>query len=233
MGKTLVDRFLSPWVVLGALAVLLAAGMRYGRGRVVIISDPSLLRNATVRETPMGVASVRMLQWVTPPNVKRLIFDEYHFGYGERLGFFELIGNAMLRTRLGRAALVVLGSALLLLMAVAPRPLVPPLRARIERRSPLEHVFALARAYEQVGASRTAMRRLLHGLKRRHGAAQRQGEDKDLLRAILERVPSLTPELESIQNALAVPVPSDELLAASRALEKVEKVAFPHNEMET
>ena len=58
--------------------------MPFGRGRVAIVSDPDQLRNDVLRECTWnaGVTAIRMLEWVDPARTRRLVFDEYHQGYG-------------------------------------------------------------------------------------------------------------------------------------------------------
>jgi hypothetical protein len=99
-----------------------------------------------------------------------LWFDEYHHGFMDGGG--NLLGGMMRYA--GRVLPAGLWIQLLLAVALllwgagrrfgAPLP-PPPLR----RRSPLEHVEALAGAYRQAGARRTARRLLMAGMARRLG----------------------------------------------------------------
>ena len=65
----------------------IAAGFPLGRGRVVVVSDPDLLRNDVMRRCRWAadVRAVRMLEWLRDggdaPRTT-LVFDEYHQGYG-------------------------------------------------------------------------------------------------------------------------------------------------------
>ncbi len=100
-------------------------------------------------------------------DAERLVFDEYHQGYGDHPGTVRGIVTYLGRTASGHLVLQLAGAGLVLLLAVGPRLLPPRAAERIERRSPLEHVDALARAYRAVGATRTATARLVHGVRRR------------------------------------------------------------------
>jgi uncharacterized membrane protein len=68
-----------------------------GRGRIVVIADPDLLRNDVLRHCDWGVdvLTVRMLEWLRasdgPPRTT-LAFDEYHQGYGSRPSVFSVTG---------------------------------------------------------------------------------------------------------------------------------------------
>jgi hypothetical protein len=204
-----------------------AAAFPYGRGRVVVVSDASIMRNIELRDTYSGITAIRLLEAATPPGVKRLVFDEYHFGYGQRSTFAGLVWRALFGTRIGRLTVTLAAAALVLLLAVAPRPITPPPRAAIERRSPLEHVGALARAYQTIGASQTAMRRLVRGLRRRHAPAASSVPDDEYLEALADRHPLLASDVETVLHTLRNPVTPAELSEAARVLERVEHAVYP------
>jgi hypothetical protein len=147
-----------------------------GRGRVVAWSDATPLTNERLRRSGAGLLFARAAAEAAAGG-RTVRFDEYHHGFSG--GGSAIAGTfRFLRDRpLGHAA-VQLGVALagLILLAGrrfgAPVPM-PPAR----RRSPLEHVEALAGAYRQGGARRTARRLLLAGLARRMGRPPaREGE---------------------------------------------------------
>ena len=97
-------------------------------------------------------------------------------------------------------------------------------RTVVERRSPLEHVGALSRAYEQARASRTAARRLARGVSRRHAhGAWRRADDEEFLRSIATRHPRLAPEVERVIAATRQSVTPAELVQVGRAIEVIER----------
>ena len=204
-----------------------AASFPWGRGRVVVVSDPRLLRNSELDETYGGVIAIRLLERATPPGVSRLIFDEYHFGYGQRRTFIGLIAGALFGTPAGRLTLQVAAAALILLLAFAPRALKPVSRPTIERRSPLEHVGALARAYEQVDATRTAMQRLVRGVRRRHTPAGSTVPDDAYLEGLAQRHPETRADVALVVRALEHRVSEQTLSEAARALERIEHAVYP------
>jgi hypothetical protein len=208
-----------------------AAAFAYGQGRVVVVADPRILRNSVLEETYGGIIAIRLLQQATPEGVSRLIFDEYHFGYGQRSTLFGLLGRALFGTRAGRLTLQVALAALILLLAVAPRAITPRPSPSIERRSPLEHVGALARAYEQIAATQTAMRRLLRGVRRRHTPLGSSLGDEDYLEALAQRHPESASDVAIIRNALQRPLSSEELSGAAQALERLEHTVYPTSEL--
>ena len=148
-----------------------AAGFPFGAGRVVVLSDPDLVRNDVLRVCRFGldVVAARMLEYLAAgtPRRDRLVFDEYHQGFGTHPGTLRAIALYLSRAASGHVLLQGLLAGLVLLLALGPRALPVHDEERVERRSPLEHVGALAQAYARVGATRTATARLVRGLRRR------------------------------------------------------------------
>jgi hypothetical protein len=204
------------------------AGFALGAGRVVAIADASVLRNDVVRRGLNAAIPIRALEYASPAPRSPVVFGEYHFGYGERTSLSELVWRAMTTTPAGRAALVLIVAALLLLMAASPRPIAPVDRVRIERRSPLEHVGALARAYEQIAATRSTVRRLVRGVRRRHGGSRRASEDEEGYLATLRvRHPSAAGDIALVERALHTPTAPAELRAAGDAIARIERLVSP------
>jgi hypothetical protein len=208
-----------------------AAGFPYGRGRIVIASDPDILRNDVLRACDYGIAlpAVRMLEYLSAGAGvarRRVVFDEFHHGFGAQPGTMRAIARYLGGTGSGHLLFQLLGAGLLLLLAAAPRDIPPTDPERIERRSPLEHVDALARAYAQVAATRTATTRLLHGVRRRleRGSVQRGAVHTDdvFLENAEALAPALQPEVALIRRALRTTVPRREFAAVGAALERLE-----------
>jgi hypothetical protein len=149
-----------------------AVGFALGRGRVVVVADPDLLRNDVIRRCGWGadVRAVRMLEWLSDGGDAArtaLVFDEYHQGYGHMASMPGAISEFLVDHPLGRTLLQLALAALVLLLALGPRPVPPVDVLRVERRDPLEQIDALAHAYEQVHATRTITARLLRGVRSR------------------------------------------------------------------
>jgi len=220
-------------------------GFPLERGRVVVAADPDLLRNDVLRVCRWGadVAAVRMLEYASEGapgggTRRRLVFDEYHQGYGEQPGAVRGILTYLERTSSGHLVLQLAGAGLLLLFAIGPRLLPPRATERIERRSPLEHVDALARAYRTVGATRTATLRLVHGVRRRveHssgplGAQSGATSDDAFLAWARERVPARSADVDLVRQALERPVPRRQLETVGQALRRLETslTSFPRS----
>ena len=213
-----------------------AAGFALGRGRVVVVSDPDLLRSDVLRVClwKTDVVAVRMLEYLSARDTGaprlRLLFDEYHQGYGWQASTTRAIRTYLGNTASGRALATLLLASLVWLLVLAPRPLPPTDRTTIERRSPLEHVAALATAYDQVGATRTAVLRLLRGVRRRtQRGTSNNLSDTDFLDWAQQRKPALAPDIVTIRHALEQPIARAELANVAQALDRLESSLATHS----
>lgn len=205
-------------------------GMTYGKGRIVIASDPDIFRTDVLRDCRfgLGVASVRALEYLAAGGNeprRRIVFDEFHQGHGARPGSLRAVSSYLGGTPSGRFLFQLAVAGLVLLVAAAPRIVAPRDPGRLERRSPLEQVDALSRAYAQVGATRTSARRLVRGLRRRVERAPR-GAVLDTDDRFLERLASLAPSLRDdvtlLRRALTEPLSVTAFAALGPALQRVE-----------
>ncbi|GEM_PF-437499 len=221
--------FLSVRGPTGARPVVPATvGYPLGRGRVLVISDPDVLRNDVVRRCRwgIGVRVIDGLTWVSAGRRPPLIFDEYHQGFGAHAGLPRAVWAFLTDIPLGHTIIQWAVGGLVLVLALGVRAIPPRSVPRIERRSPLEHVDALARAYEQIHGTRTAARRLARGLRRRHerGGWRAQG-----------RAPA-GPDVSAIGTAIGTEaVPAGGVTAAGHVDEAdarfLEAVAAAHPEV--
>lgn len=209
----------------------LAVGFPLGRGRVVAVADGTALRNDILRycTTGFSVPYVRWLEYlrdssaVVPRDL--LVFDEYHQGHGVQPGTIRAVVTFFAETATGHAVAQLAFAALLLLAAKGGRLVPPPPDVTDERRSPLEHVDALARAYAQVGATRTATQRLVRGVRRRTApATARAGSlaDDEWLASVAARAPARTGDVARVRTALGAGVPPGQFPAVADALAAIE-----------
>jgi len=140
---------------------------RLGRGRVIAWADALPLTNTRLKSSHAAELFARTA--VDAAGGRTLWFDEYHHGFKSGGSVVRGTARFLASERAGHAALQVMAAILGVLLLVGRRfgrPLPsPPAR----RRSPLEHVEALAGAYRQAGARDTARRLLLAGMARRLG----------------------------------------------------------------
>lgn len=205
-------------------------GIPYGRGRIVVAADPDVLRNDALRNCLYGieVPMVHALDYLTErdgANRRNLVFDEFHLGSRARSSSTGLVTRYLTETRSGNVILQVCIAGLVLLLAAATRVLPPRDETRIERRSPLEHVDALARAYSQVGATRTGALRLVRGMQRRVGGTRRAStrvSDDTFLMRIADSVPTAKADVNVVRHALSHSVTEQEFVEVGQAIARIE-----------
>lgn len=205
-------------------------GMPYAAGRIIVASDPDILRNDALRNCGYGLdvaaaAALAYLRDAESANRTRVVFDEYHLGRGQRTGAGGVVQSYLTTTSSGRALLQLCVAGLLLLLAAAPRVLPPRPDEGVERRSPLEHVDALARAYAQVGATRTGAQRLVRGLQRRLGGSSRRAgsrSDTEFLERVGETKPPLAGDVAVVVHALSNSVTPADFVDVGRAVARIE-----------
>jgi hypothetical protein len=182
-------------------------GIPLGAGRVGVFADGQRLRNVGFRDDGAAEVSIRALEWVTHNRRAPLVFTEYQQGFGRHPTLSATVSDVLSGTTAGRVALQGALAALVLLLAVAIRPMPPRATFRVERRSALEHVEALAGAFEHSGATRWATRRLVRGVRRRHPAgASRAMPDDAYLSWVAARFPPTVADVRAVGHALSEPV---------------------------
>ncbi len=200
------------------------ATLPIGRGTAMVIADPSFLRNDIVKKTAGAMLAVRMMERLDYTGRAPLVFDEYHQGFGTQDTMMDVVEDALTKTTWGRVGLQIALAALLYLAMVGVRPIPPVSRARLERRSPLEHVGALSRAYESIGATKLAAQRLVRGLRRRHPLGGRaQGSDAEYLTFLRLRLPAMSGDIDTLKNALTRETTAEQLLAVGSAIDHIER----------
>jgi hypothetical protein len=199
-------------------------GIPMGRGRIVVMSHGALLSNLMLRADRNAVLPVRMLEWLAPGRRPTLVFAEYHQGHGQHASVMGTLRGELLHTPGGRAVLQLLLAGILLLLARGVRPIAPYPRVRNERRSPLEHVGALAQAYAQVHAARTALRRLVRGLRRRHPIGTlRSTSDADYLSSVAARHPTVAGDVDLLLALMQDRPTPDRFEAGGAAIANIER----------
>lgn len=205
-------------------------GFPLGAGRVVAIASPQVFHNYAIETCEWGadVAIARSFEYVKPSGVERpaMVFDEFHHGYGAHGGSATAVGRYLAHTASGHFLEQALLAALVLLMAYAPRAILPRDPARIPRRSPLEHADALAHAYSDVEATRTATSRLMSGVRRRVGRTVAVGaaaNDATFLDAVVRRTPTLAPSVEVVRRGLSETLTPRQFAAIADAVLDIER----------
>jgi hypothetical protein len=210
-----------------------AIGFPLGKGRVVAISDPNTLRNDFLRicRWGLGVSAAQMLDYLTQGKQRgnvTIVFDEFHQGFGPQPSVNRAVGGFLFGTPSGAMMVQVIAAALILLLAVAPRPIAPEPAVNTQRRSQLEHVEALSSAYRQISATRVVTERLVRGLRRRlaggRSASPRLSEtDSAFLKQVAAAYPQISADATLVSAALTRQSSPTELVAAAEAIETIER----------
>jgi hypothetical protein len=208
--------------------LLTAAGQRAvavtltyeGGRRVTLVADDRLFTNRALRETAAGPFALGLVV----PRYRRVVVDELHHGYE---GDGSLAGATLdwsLRSPWGWAAWQAALVGLVGLLAAGIR--FGPARAAIERRrrSPLEHVRALATALAAARGHDVAVRLMVQGLRRRLSVSGRPTRGD--LDAWLD---SLTPALRTERGHDAL----DDLVELTRRQPSADDVLRAANDVET
>ena len=212
----------------------LVSGHRVGRGYAIAVAPPTIVMNQVIREPRAAIAIVRAIQFAnssigasgTQPHANDVVFDEYHHGFGVHADMPAAVINALTNTPLGRVTLELVAAALVLLLAIAVRPIAPVSIPAVSRRSPLEHVGALAHAYAQVNARALGTGRLVRGLRRRHPLGlPRSLPDSVYLTALRDRIPSAATDVDRILSASTPDLPDipDRFVTIGAAVANIER----------
>jgi hypothetical protein len=189
--------------------------------RVILLADAELLRNRTLRSTAAGPFALRLFLG----RYDRVVFEEYHHGFGAQ---GSLAGAALAwsrRSPWGWAVwqLAAVGLLALLFAGVRFGPARPGIpRAR---RSPLEHVRALATALAAAGGHDVAIGAIVRGLRRRLVPAALRGRARGDWRDWLAQLehsaahPRSKASLAALSELTRPGQPSTSVLRAANAVE--------------
>ncbi|HTR22057.1 MAG TPA: DUF4350 domain-containing protein [Gemmatimonadales bacterium] len=201
--------------------------LRYALGGpVTLIAENRYLRNRAWRET---AAPYVVLPLLLPPKPGRITWDEYHHGYGSE-GSLQRAVLAWLAGSPVGWALLQLTAVLLLWLGVAAVRFGPAQTGiDVRRRSPLEHVEALAAGLAAAGPRGVdvVVNLVVAGLARRLGRSGRMvsGASRDWLTALEVSVtsPRGRAAVRTLRRVVDQPggPSSERLLKAAQAVEDV------------
>lgn len=192
----------------------------YPDGRAAtLVADDGLFRNRTLRRTLAGAFALGLVA----DRYDRVIVDEYHHGYvaAGSLGGAAIAWST--RSPWGWMVWQLVAVGMVALVASGVR--FGPVRSAIERRrrSPMEHVRALATALAAAQGHDVAVRLMVQGLRRRLSRGGRPaGADLDAWLAGLARSTRSArgrEALETLTTALRTPADAETVLAAGSAVE--------------
>jgi hypothetical protein len=190
-------------------------------GRFILVGDGALFADTTLRYTDAGIFTLALVA----DRYGRVVIDEAKHG--------QLTGGSMSGALLawsGRSPwgwllwqLIAVGAVALLAAMVRSGPLL--ITTERQRRSPLEHVRALATALSAARGHDVALRLLIGGLRRRLSADGRPTRDdpRPWLAGLVERMrtPRGRAAARTLQDLNRRPPSPAEVLAAANAVEVV------------
>lgn len=151
-------------------------------GVALLVADGGLFANRRVRETAAGEFTLGLVSG----SFSHVIVDEYHQGFGPGGGMLSAARHWLVTTPVGWAILQlgIVATIALLLGAIRFGPARHVVVRR--RRSPLEHVHALATALAAAGGHEVAVSLVVRGLRRRlsHGGGAPGGSTVEWLAAL-------------------------------------------------
>lgn len=173
-------------VIARADTAALAVSIPVDRGRIVAVADPTMVSNGALRRSDNAVWLVSLAAaW----GEGKILFDEYHHGFGEKRGTGQLI-RAFLMTPWGSSVLQLSAAALLYLFVYRRRfgrISEPPLPSRA---SPLELVNARAGFLQAAAAQGLAAELIVQDLCRNLTPRRRKISDGADLTAELASLPT-------------------------------------------
>ena len=202
----------------GGRLVALRAALDDGR-TVTLVADDRLFSNRALRETGAGPFALGLVV----PRYDRVLVDEYHHGFDASRSLGGAAWDWTVRSPWGWAVLQLAAVGVLALLAAGVR--FGPIRSGIERRrrSPLEHVRALATALAAARGHDVAVGLIVQGLRRRLSRAGRasRGESGPWLDGLAPaiRTPRGREALETLTTISRRPASAQDVLQAAHAVE--------------
>ncbi len=193
-----------------------------GGGRALLISEDDYFRNRAWRDTDVPGLLVPL---IVPEKRGRVSWDEYHHGHGAEGSLTRSALAWMARSPIGWVLWQLVAVALVWLVVTAVR--FGPPRSVIDRRrrSPLEHLEALAAGLEGAAGVETAVALTVSGLRRRLSRTGQlpRGDARLWLGALELALPGARGRRAArrLQDLLTKPGGPERVLGAAQAVEDV------------
>ena len=193
-----------------------------GGGSVTLFADPGYFRNRLWRS---GDVPYFVTPLLVPARRGRVVWDEYHQGFGRGRSMTGVVLGWLVGTPGGWAITQLVG-VLVVGLAVAGVRFGPARRGVVtRRRSPLEHLEALAAGLEGAAGADTAVTLTVSGLRRRLGRTGllRPDEQRSWLAALELALPTARARdaVRRLQRIITQPGGAERALAAAQAAEDV------------
>lgn len=135
------------------------AGLRRGEGAALVLADSGFLANGAIGEADHAVLAANLIRYAqNGAGGDRVVFNEYHFGFGAQATGWTVMNQLLLTTSAGWSVLAGGAAGILFLLYRGRRFGSRRDPERRARRSRLEFVEAAAAAMQKAGAHRWAFR---------------------------------------------------------------------------
>src|SRR5262245_27209438 len=179
----------APVIHLGDKDGAALADFKYGKGRVIFLSDPFVVANNGIARGANLTLTLNILRSMSAPN-RKIFFDEFHHGYHSE-------SNPLINYFRGTPApwllLQGLGLCLLILYTYGRRFARPMPLPQVDRHSPLEFVGSMANLQQTAQARELALENIYPRFKanlcRRLGLSSRATTDEIIDSARRRRLP--------------------------------------------
>jgi hypothetical protein len=197
----------------------------YGRGRIVVLSDPYIVSNAGINRADNLFLATDV---ITGAGAGRVGFDEFHQGYGaSQKGFFAYFRGTPILWMFAQASLVVLA-----LIWTRGRRFARPLPApTVDRRSKLEFVASMAELQQRSRAYDLAIENIYQRTRRalaRYGGQPANAPLEKIAASVARRSGKSRRKLEALlrecEDSIAgAPLTARRAVELARALRELER----------
>ncbi|MCP4261899.1 MAG: hypothetical protein GY774_31010 [Planctomycetes bacterium] len=137
-----------------------------GHGRIIILSDSSFLANGQIGKSDNSVLAVNLVSYaLSKARGNKVVFDEYHLGFGYHQTGFRVLAKMLFSTAAGWTVLSLTVAGVLYIIYKGRRFGIRRNLARKYRRSKLEYIYAVGSTYRSAGADRLTLKLIVNWLK--------------------------------------------------------------------
>lgn len=139
-----------------------------GLGRIIILSDSSFLANGLIGKSDNSVLAVNLISYaLSNARDNKVIFNEYHLGYGYHQTGFSVLSRMLFTTTAGWAVLSLTVAGVLYIIYKGRRFGFRRSLGKKHRRSKIEYIYGVGSTYRSAGANRLTLELIYDWLKRK------------------------------------------------------------------
>lgn len=139
-----------------------------GRGRIIILSDSSFLANGQIGKSDNPVLAVNLISYaLSNARDNKVVFNEYHLGYGYHQTGFSVLSRMLFNTTAGWAVLSLTVAGVLYIIYKGRRFGFRRSLGKKHRRSKIEYIYGVGSTYRSAGANRLTLEIIYDWLKRK------------------------------------------------------------------